>query len=277
MAVSDRTLYLLLAIIPLISAASVDITNQAAGSDELPKSGFSSFIMAISMIGISEIGDKTFLIAALMAMRHPRWVVFSSAASSLIVMTVLSGVVGHTFVSFIPQRYTSFAAGILFLLFGYKLTMEGLEMSKDAGVEEEMAEVEEEIAIKDMNKGMNDIEAGGAVSDKMAKNQSVVNMTLQKINNLASLVFSPVWIQIFAMVFLGEFGDRSQISIIAMASDNNYWYTIFGGVVGHAICTAFAVIGGRFIATKISMRTVTLGGAFFFFIFALVYIWDAFQ
>ena len=31
-----------------------------------------------------------------------------------------------------------------------------------------------------------------------------------------------------------------------------------GGVLGHALCTGLAVMGGRLIATRISVRTVTL-------------------
>lgn len=234
-----------------------------------------SFLMAISMIGVSEIGDKTFLIAALMAMRHPRLLVFSSAASSLAIMTILSGLVGHSFVTFISERYTHFLAGILFLIFGYKLTLEGLEMSKDAGVEEELAEVEEEIAISDINQGMQNVESGGVPERKVPKNSGFKRF-LNKISESASLLLSPLWVQIFAMIFLGEFGDRSQISIVAMASDKFYWHVISGAVVGHLICTGIAVLGGRFLASKISMRTVTLGGALSFFIFAILYIYEAF-
>ena len=47
------------------------------------------------MIIMSEIGDKTFLIAALMAMKHPRKVVFAAAFASLLIMTVLSAALGH--------------------------------------------------------------------------------------------------------------------------------------------------------------------------------------
>jgi len=37
---------------------------------------------------IGQIGDETFIIAALMAMRHPRSIVLSGALSALIIMTV---------------------------------------------------------------------------------------------------------------------------------------------------------------------------------------------
>ncbi|KAG1714425.1 Transmembrane protein 165 [Nymphon striatum] len=42
-----------------------------------------------------------------------------------------------------------------------------------------------------------------------------------------------------------------------------------GGILGHACCTLLAVIGGRMIAQKISIRTVTLIGGFVFLAFAI--------
>ncbi|CEP61897.1 putative ribosome biosynthesis protein GDT1 LALA0_S04e03158g [Lachancea lanzarotensis] len=240
-----------------------------------------SFAMSIAMIGVSEIGDKTFLIAALMAMRYKRMLVFSSSASALFIMTILSGIIGRTFTSLVPQRYTQFMAGILFLVFGYKLTLEGLAMPKDMGVDEELAEVEEEIAVKDLNKNLGHVESGGAQSTSTAPTNvflkyPAVNKAYNKVKDTLGYVFSPIWIQIFGMVFLGEFGDRSQISTIAMASGSDYWFVIFGAIVGHAICTGIAVLGGKILASKISMRTVTLGGAFSFFIFAILYVREAF-
>ncbi|GAV46977.1 hypothetical protein ZYGR_0C00190 [Zygosaccharomyces rouxii] len=166
----------------------------AADGGNLPQSGFTSFLMAVSMIGVSEIGDKTFLIAALMAMRHTRWLVFSSAASSLAIMTVLSGLVGHTFVSIISERYTRFLAGMLFLIFGYKLTLEGLEMSKDAGVEDELAEVEEEIAVNDLNTNATDLESGVVVEKNRFKSIKDWKDALTLVTQKLSVLFSPIWI-----------------------------------------------------------------------------------
>lgn len=36
---------------------------------------FSAFVKSLSVVAASEVGDKTFFIAAIMAMKHPRWVV----------------------------------------------------------------------------------------------------------------------------------------------------------------------------------------------------------
>mgnify|MGYP003365561210 FL=1 len=265
-------------VVGISATGTTDKTTTLNNNNVSSDSALSSILMSISMIVFSEIGDKTFLIAALMSMRHPRWLVFTASSTSLVIMTILSGLLGHTCVYFIPERYTAFLAGLLFLVFGYKLTMEGLEMSKDAGVEEEMAEVEEEIAVRDMNTHMDDIE-NGKVEEKNEKAKSTMNSitkVCQSLKRLATYIFSPVWIQIFAMIFVGELGDRSQISIIAMASDSNYWNVIFGAVVGHVLCNAMAVIGGRYLADKISIRTITLCGALAFFVFALMYVYVAF-
>ena len=47
------------------------------------------------------------------------------------------------------------------------------------------------------------------------------------------------------------------------------WVVTFGTIVGHSLCTLGAVLGGRWLATKISIRNVTFGGAVLFLIFGV--------
>ena len=244
---------------------------------------FHSFVLSFTMIIFSEIGDKTFLVAALMAMRHPRLVVFSAAFSALAVMTVLSAVLGHAVPAFLSERFTHLAAAILFLVFGVKLLREGLDMSPDEGVGEEMREVEEELEEKEQlarSKGRRraSISPYALESGRVRRSRSNSRLpaparspstspdrspsprgssfagAMSGINNLFSLLLSPAWVQTFVMTFLGEWGDRSQIATVAMAAGSDYWWVTGGATAGHAICTAGAVIGGRAIAGKISMR-----------------------
>jgi putative Ca2+/H+ antiporter (TMEM165/GDT1 family) len=237
------------------------------------------------MIIFSEIGDKTFLIAALMAMRHDRSVVFSAAFSALFLMTILSALLGHAVPALLPQRVTNMAAAVLFLFFGLKVGREGLAMSPDEGVGEEMKEVEMEIEEKDQelrrfkrrsnsNAAMYAMESGRTRRARASSTlpapprspstspspppsptaEDPLGKILQGFNNLCSLLLSPVWVQTFVMTFLGEWGDRSQIATIAMAAGTDYWWVTGGAVFGHALCTALAVIGGRAIAGRVSMR-----------------------
>lgn len=77
-----------------------------------------------------------------------------------------------------------------------------------------------------------------------------------------------ILIQAFSMTFIAEWGDRSQLSTIVLAARDNAYGVIVGGVLGHAICTGLAVIGGRMIAQRISVRTVTIIGGVVFLLFA---------
>ncbi|KAI4722860.1 UPF0016-domain-containing protein [Aureobasidium sp. EXF-10727] len=269
---------------------------------------FHSFVLAFTMIIFSEIGDKTFLVAALMAMRHPQLVVFSGAFSALIAMTVLSAVLGHAVPTLLPKHLTAWLAAGLFLIFGGKLLREGLEMDKDAGVGEEMQEVEAELEEKEhlaRKEGRRRssvspyvLEAGrgrrsGSRHKFPARAQSPssdssrspspsgrgakasVSNALGGLNNLLGLLLSPAWVQTFVMTFLGEWGDRSQIATIAMAAGQDYWWVTGGAIAGHMICTGIAVIGGRALAGRVSLRVVTLGGAIAFLVFGVIYFFEA--
>lgn len=230
---------------------------------------FHSFVLSFTMIIFSEIGDKTFLVAALMAMRHSRFLVFSAALSALIVMTVLSAVLGHAFPTLLPKRLTTFAAAILFLVFGARSLKEGLEMDKDAGIGEEMREVEAELEESEAHahhrqgrKSKADpyeLESGRRepsppLSRSPSPSKSRPSSTLGGIRNLLEIVLSPAWVSTFIMTFLGEWGDRSQIATIAMAAGQDYWLVTLGAIVGHACCTGLAVVGGRALAGRVSLR-----------------------
>lgn len=242
---------------------------------------FHSFVLSLTMILVSEIGDKTFLVAALMAMRHPRQVVFTAAFAALIAMTVLSAMLGHAVPTLLSKRFTSFAAAVLFLVFGAKMLREGLAMSPDEGVGEEMKEVEMELEEKEhlarRNRRRSSItpyalEAGrgrrsksnpklpaprspsSSPSRSPSRDRSSIQGVLSGLNNLFSFLLSPAWVQTFVMTFLGEWGDRSQIATIAMAAGQDYWWVTGGAISGHAMCTGVAVIGGRAIAGRVSMR-----------------------
>lgn len=246
-----------------------------------------SFVLSFIMIIFSEIGDKTFLVAALMAMKHPPLLVFSAAFPAMIIMTVLSVVLGHAVPTLIPKQYTQFAAAVLFLVFGAKMLREGYQISPGEGVGEEMKEVEMELEEKEemarkLGRRRSSITPymleGGRLGTRKSRSNSrlpappasppsspdsrspspsrssSISNILVGVNNLFSLLLSPAWVQTFGMTFLGEWGDRSQIATIAMAAGQDYWWVTGGALTGHAICIAIAVIGGRAIAGRVSLR-----------------------
>lgn len=88
-----------------------------------------------------------------------------------------------------------------------------------------------------------------------------------------TLLFSwldPVFLQAFSLTFLAEWGDRSQVATIALAASKNIWGVNIGAVLGHALCTSIAAVGGKMLASSISERAVTYAGGLLFLTFAIV-------
>ncbi|MGL5035195.1 MAG: TMEM165/GDT1 family protein, partial [Microcystaceae cyanobacterium] len=74
------------------------------------------------------------------------------------------------------------------------------------------------------------------------------------------------------LTFIAEWGDRTQIATIALAASNNIVGVTLGAILGHTICALIAVLGGKFIAGKISERKITAIGGSLFYVFAVVAI-----
>lgn len=199
---------------------------------------------SMGVIFASEIGDKTFFIAALMAMRHPRSLVFIGCAGALAVMTVLSTALGAVTPTLIPKVYTHWASVILFFYFGLSSLKDVLFAPKEEGPSE-LEEVENEL-----NSSPRRQPAGGR---KLVSN---------------------IMIEAFTMTFLAEWGDRSQITTISLAAVQNAVGVTVGGCIGHFLCTGAAVIGGKQLASVIDERTVNIVGAVMFLIFGALAIYE---
>lgn len=72
-----------------------------------------------------------------------------------------------------------------------------------------------------------------------------------------------VLLQAASLTFLAEWGDRSQLATVVLATREDAVGVVVGGSLGHALCTGLAVIGGRMVAQKISVRT----GKLYLFLF----------
>merc|ERR1719461_2150088 len=156
---------------------------------------FHGFVATFSVIVVSELGDKTFFIAAIMAMKHPRWTVFIGAMSALGVMHVMSAFFGYA-ITVIPRLYTYYLSSFLFAVFGIKMLREGWKMSPN--------EAQEELRKKE------------AENESSASSLETGQSTRQNTNMLYKVI-SRIFLQAFALTFLAEWGDRSQLATIVLA------------------------------------------------------------
>jgi putative Ca2+/H+ antiporter (TMEM165/GDT1 family) len=197
-----------------------------------------AFTAGLLLITVSELGDKTFFIAVILSMQHSRRLVFAGVVAALAAMTILSVGVGQA-VSLLPKLYIYYAEIVLFIAFGIKLLYEGSKMPA-ATCDTEIVE-EAKTAV--------------AEAEKQLKNQKSIWAIL---------------LEAFVLTFMAEWGDRTQFATITLAAANNPVGVTTGAILGHAICAAIAVIGGRMLAGRISEKTLTIAGGFLFILFGIV-------
>lgn len=204
-----------------------------------------SFSSSIFMILATEMGDETFIIAAVMAMRHPKTTVLAGALSALYFMTVLSAGLGIILPNLISQQTVHNCATGLYTFFGCRLMWIGAK-GEEEDKDEEFEEVENNL------------------KDSASKQHK------SYVRRVFSKFCTPIFLEALMLTFLAEWGDRSQIATITLAAHQNPYGVILGACLGHSVCTTLAVYGGEWLGKRISQRLVAFGGGFLFIIFALI-------
>ena len=221
----------------------------AAVYEALSRSGFTA---AFALIFVSELGDKTFFIAALLAMRLGRFTALTGAVSALSLMSVISVVIGRAFQA-IPSGINDslplgeyLAVGLLFF-FGVRTLKEAL----DAPAPRAGAGAEESGELADAESAVNDFAAKTEWKTKKEKS-----------------FLGKFW-EVFCLVFIAEWGDRSMLATIALGAAQNPVGVAAGACFGHLIATLIAVVGGALLSKRISERQVGIAGGALFIVFAL--------
>lgn len=90
-----------------------------------------SFIVATILITLAELGDKTQLLALVLACRYKAWQVLVGIFGATLVIHLLSTVVGAAVGDLVPQSVISAVSGLLFVGFGI-WTLRGDSVDDDA-------------------------------------------------------------------------------------------------------------------------------------------------
>ncbi|KAL3146299.1 hypothetical protein ABBQ32_002998 [Trebouxia sp. C0010 RCD-2024] len=203
--------------------------------------GRSGCLAAFALIFASEIGDKTFFIAALLAMRVGKWLSFTGSVAALSLMTFISVAIGVVFKNVPKQLSSSIPIGqylgtALLVYFGLKTLKEAWDTPDDA---ESGSELE------------------SAESSLSSYTGSLGGAWWQKFFEVGSLIF------------VAEWGDRSMLATIALGAAQSPAGVATGAIFGHAIATAIAVIGGSIASQYISEKTIGYIGGVLFLAFAV--------
>lgn len=133
-------------VVPALMTSSDFETYIIKLAEEIPKTGslLTGFTTSFLTILVSEIGDKTFFLAMVMALRYSPIIVFIGSYGALFVMTVLSAVFGKLATSWISPLFTNVIVTILFIYFGIKMLLDAREHEAEEE-NEEIKEVQHEL------------------------------------------------------------------------------------------------------------------------------------
>ncbi|KAF6162100.1 hypothetical protein GIB67_008229 [Kingdonia uniflora] len=190
------------------------------------------FASAFLLIFFSELGDKTFFIAALLAARNSGVIVFIGTFGALVTMTLVSVALGRTFHyvdDIFPFRFgendlplDDIAAVCLLVYFGVSTL---IEATSSDGLKTKEEQKEAELAVSDFS---------GDGAGVIAAANTVIST--------------------FILVFVAEWGDKSFFSTIALAAASSPLGVIGGALAGHAAATLLAVLGGSLLGTFLSEK-----------------------
>mmetsp|Transcript_137695 Transcript_137695/g.357703 ORF Transcript_137695/g.357703 Transcript_137695/m.357703 type:complete len:346 (+) Transcript_137695:88-1125(+) len=250
------------AVQPAAAAASA-APVVAATADAAAIAPTDAIVQAFLLTFVSEIGDKTFFIAAILAAGgasggqaggqegqggNQKVLTFGGAIAALAVMTGLAVGIGQLFHS-VPDAgglpVDDICSILAFGFFGVKLLTDAWNMEDDGSLLDEKEEAEE--AIRESAPAW--MSGGGA----------------------ASLIFPPLVLQAFVLVFAAEIGDRSFISAAALSAQGGpegAAAVFIGGITAHGIATLMAVLLGEVISKYVSEKQLAYIGGVLFLIFA---------
>eukprot|EP01068_Selenidium_serpulae_P017497 Selendium_serpulae@DN6383_c0_g2_i11.p2 len=206
-------------------------TFKSAVAGWLVSSFGSAFVASLSLIITSELGDKTFFIAAMMAMRHCPWTVFSGALAALGIMTVLSALAGFALPNLFPRLYTHYATIVLFVGFGVRLLLDAYYDTVEAeGMTGEIADLDV--------KGRPALERGGSSLSVDAPDEVVVTLH-SPVNGAASAPF---------VAQTAMYAAAGQTTETPMASEGGIMLTGMGVASTAAPTAAKGATGGRMLS-----------------------------
>lgn len=226
---------------PMLAAALPAVVLVPLGMESLAD----GFYQSVPLVFVSEIGDKTFFLSAIIAMREGRSVAFAGSMAALTALTGASVGIGQAFKHTPDILATGLPMGDI--LATTMFTYFGLQMLREA-----------RLAAPGTFGGEAHQEAEEALADRRTSSEGAKGVSR----------WWPAFAAAFSLVFVAEVGDKSMFATIALARDFGAPGVFTGAVVGHSLATGIAVLGGSTLSAYVSQATVSYIGGTLFLVFA---------
>eukprot|EP01057_Protomagalhaensia_wolfi_P001944 Protomagalhaensia_wolfi_Nauph_80__1943@NODE_2220_length_1163_cov_72_064947_g1733_i0_p1_GENE_NODE_2220_length_1163_cov_72_064947_g1733_i0NODE_2220_length_1163_cov_72_064947_g1733_i0_p1_ORF_typecomplete_len315_score40_71UPF0016/PF01169_19/7_8e16UPF0016/PF01169_19/1_9e21Mntp/PF02659_15/0_00987TM_GPCR_Srb/PF02175_16/0_0557TM_GPCR_Srb/PF02175_16/4_5e03OFeT_1/PF16955_5/2_3e02OFeT_1/PF16955_5/1_4OFeT_1/PF16955_5/9_3PAP2/PF01569_21/0_42PAP2/PF01569_21/5_9e02_NODE_2220_length_1163_cov_72_064947_g1733_i01 len=226
----------------------------------------SSTLAAFSLTLVTELGDRTFFVAAMLATQYSKWRVWLGASLALWVQTVGCVLVGSFFhrwqfkAAWMTWPLDDYLAGIMLTVFGVLHIQEGLAANLEDTENASNLDISPDSALLERKQTFSSEQKrrGSSASWK----QELAKQTIETSNmptHERSIIFKAFW-----LVMAAELGDRSMFSTIALAAAQNPWGVALGAITGHALVTFVAVTSAALLGQFLNERVTNIVGGLLF-------------
>ena len=201
----------------------------------------SGCLASFSVVAASELGDKTFFMTALLSIQTSRVASFVGSVLALGVMTCVSVGIGFLLRA-VPdsiratERLGQWAGAASLVFFGVHAITEGLRLPRGRPG-----------AVRGARDAQLSMDEAGLDDDDEEE---------------SAAAYTRLWRgtgQVAALIFLGEWGDRSMLTTIALAAAQaRPWGLLVGALAAHVATTLLAVTAGGLVAGRLDERRTSL-------------------
>ena len=285
-AAEDTLIRSLISVSVVVVAAACLVYSRAGAGHAVLGSLLKGSWASFALIFLSEIGDKTFFIAALLSLTGSKLAVFSGSLVALAGMSAISVAIGSAIMAMpsilsneAARRAGEVVSAVILVMFGAKNLSRyvnagsvlqllrgraapgGAEAAAPSQVDEEMEDARKvvmEASGEEEALCYAEVDAGaGAAAEDACVVRGEPGDALKQLGKAASLVF------------LAEWGDRSMLATVALSTSHAPLGVFFGATAGHAAATGLAVVGGALIGRHINERVITVTSGVLFIVFGV--------
>ena len=226
----------------------VTMSNQPQQTPYLPEATqafYPSLVQSFLVIFLSELADRTFILVLIFSLKM-HWIpLVLTSLFSMYFMNIIAIVAGYTVILLIPRSLLDWIGFFCFLFFGAFWVYEGMKMENKSVKEEYEEEIQE-----------------------TENNYELINEQENNNNHNKKSVWT-LCFELFSFLCISEFGDKSEISTIAIAAVYNLYGVLIGTMLAYFFNIVIAAFLGHYIGQYLSEKTMCIIGGLLFIGFSI--------
>ena len=238
------------------------------------KSSFlSSIAYSFSFVFITDLTDKSIFLIILLSQKLPSLILYTISLFSVLLMNYISILVGFYIPKLISGIYMKIIACILFFTFGALSIIESFKKENKIKnlIEETKKELNTQEDSDDYLLMTDDSETNYESNKELIKYSSSLksysNLSEIDNNNSNNKMNIGLIIGLILILCLSDLGDKSQITVIAMAAIYDLYGILIGSTIALIGTVSLAILFGAWICERISPKILLFTGGILFLIF----------